>query len=58
MVITSRHKPYAKAYTIIESLVVLGLLAVLTVVIIALLKHGKEPEEPAGKAPAGLSETR
>lgn len=57
MVKTSRLQTFPKAYTIIESLVVLAILAVLTVVIIALINHEKTPAEPTGKDSTSLSET-
>jgi hypothetical protein len=46
MVTTTRHQSYHKAYTIIESLVVLAILTVLTMVVIALFIHEKKPAPP------------
>jgi competence protein ComGC len=41
---TTRRQSKLKAFTIIESLVVLTILTVLTMVLIALFFHHKEPE--------------
>lgn len=57
MLKTSRLHPFPKAYTIIESLVVLAILAVLTVVLFALLKHEKAPAKTTDKASTSLSES-
>ena len=49
MITTTRRQPLPKAYTIIESLVVLVVLSVLTMVLLALFKHQKE-DHKKGKA--------
>ena len=50
MITTTRRQPYLKAYTIIESLVVLVILTILTMVLLALFKHQKEAPLKTGKA--------
>jgi prepilin-type N-terminal cleavage/methylation domain-containing protein len=51
MITTTRRQPCPKAYTIIESLVVLVILTVITMVGLALLKYETAPEKSTGKAP-------
>jgi competence protein ComGC len=48
MFTTIRRQPRPKAYTIIESLVVLLILTVVTMVVVALVIHKKEPAQPKG----------
>jgi competence protein ComGC len=48
MFTTIRRQPCPKAYTIIESLVVLVILAVFSMVVMALVIHKKEPVQPKG----------
>lgn len=56
MITTTWRQPNLKAYSIIESLVVLVILAVLTVVLLALFKHEKDASLRKGKtSPAPLS---
>lgn len=50
MITPARRQPNLKAYTIIESLVVLVILATLTMVLIALVKYQKEAPLKKGKA--------
>jgi len=58
MVTTSPRPRCPKAYTILESLIVLAILAVFTWVALALFKHEKKPAKsaeqhpPAAEAPA------
>lgn len=54
MITTTRRQPLPKAYTIIESLVVLVVLSVFTVVLLALFKHQKEGPLKPGKATPAL----
>ncbi|QTN31990.1 type II secretion system protein [Akkermansiaceae bacterium] len=55
MVTTTRHPRHPRAYTIIESLVVLTVLAVITMVVIALLNHRQEAAQTSGAPTSGLS---
>ena len=50
MIPTTRRQPCPKAYTIIESLVVLVLLTIITVVLLALFKYEKGESPKKGKA--------
>lgn len=49
MIKTIRHQPCPKAFTIIESLVVLVILTIITMVVLALLKLEMEPAKPTDK---------
>ena len=55
MVTTTRRQSHLKAYTIIESLVVLAILAILTVVVVALYMHEMKPADPAEALPASAN---
>lgn len=56
MITSTWRQPSLKAYTIIESLVVLAILSVLTMVLLALFKHEKDESPKKDKAsPALLS---
>ncbi|MGJ8642168.1 MAG: type II secretion system protein [Luteolibacter sp.] len=54
---TPQAKSFAKAYTIIESLVVLAILAVLTMVLIALYIHEIAPSQDKDRASTSLSDS-
>ena len=49
MFTTIRHQPFPKAYTIIESLIVLGILTVFSMVVMALVIHKKDPVQSKNK---------
>ena len=50
MIPTTRRQPCLKAYTIIESLVVIAILTVITFVLLALFKYEKDESPKKGKA--------
>ena len=46
MLIKNRNQSRSKAYTIIESLVVLLILTIVTMLVVALVNYEKEPDQP------------
>jgi competence protein ComGC len=54
MFTTIRRQPRPKAYTIIESLVVLVILTIVTMLVAALVIYEKEPAQPKGKTSASI----
>ncbi len=51
MVTTSPRPRHPRAYTILESLIVLAILAILSWVVFALFMHDKKPEASADGSP-------
>lgn len=55
MVTTSPRPPHPKGYTILESIIVLGILVILSWVAFALYKHEEKPAKSTDQNPPAIS---